>query len=220
MEYLFQMMRVVERRREPKSRTMNVEAPYLLLNREAFEVVHRINRMPGILNEAGWNLWSHQLEGLRTFDGDGSRWIWREIGFSSWPNYSDLDRRIVRRSTRLITAATIASMVPVAGLVYGFYFPIESFLDAMILALSAVSYALMTISYFLYARRLHGATWFAPLWFLSQPAAAVLTLFGVRKMVAQERLKDASLVQRVGPGSPSSRRRGGDDPARKTSRYS
>src|SRR5436190_16934291 len=47
MEYLFQILRVVERRRV-RSRQMNQEVPYLLLNREAFEVVHRINRMPGI----------------------------------------------------------------------------------------------------------------------------------------------------------------------------
>ena len=81
MEYLFQMMRVVERRKAPDPRQMNLEAPYLLLNRESFEVIHRINRMPGILNEAGWTVWSYQMEGLRTFDGDGSRWLWRETAF-------------------------------------------------------------------------------------------------------------------------------------------
>ena len=43
----------------------------------------------------------------------------------------------------------------------------------------------MTISYFLYARRLHAATWFAPLWFLVQPVAAALTFRGVRKAMAE-----------------------------------
>src|SRR6185295_3712765 len=124
MEYLFQMMRVVERRRIPRSRQMTLEAPYVLLNHASFEVIHRINKMPGILNEAGWTVWSYQVEGLRTFDGNGSRWLWRETTLSSWPDYADLDRRIGRRSSTLIAAATFAALVPVAGLVYGFYMPL------------------------------------------------------------------------------------------------
>src|SRR5262245_10764523 len=185
MEYLFQMMRVVERRRAPRARQMNLEAPYVLLNHESFEVIHRINRMPGILNEAGWTVWSYQLEGLRTFDGDGSRWLWRETTLDSWPDYADLDRRIGRRSSTLIAAATLAALIPVAGLVYGFYMPVASLMEAIIVAWSAVSYALMTISYFLHARRLHAATWFAPLWFLVQPVAAILTFRGIRKALAK-----------------------------------
>jgi hypothetical protein len=55
LEYLFHMIRVIERRRE-RTKRAHVEAPFLLLNREAFEVVNRINRMPGILNDAGWNI--------------------------------------------------------------------------------------------------------------------------------------------------------------------
>jgi hypothetical protein len=180
MEILFHMMRVVERRRAPRSRQMNIEAPYLLVNRDSFEVVHRINQMPGILNEAGWTLWSHQLEGLRTFDGDGSRWLWRETVLGSWPDYTDLDRRIARRSGSLLLGAVFAGWIPVVGLVYASAFPITSLVEEFILALSAVSYALMTISYFLYARRLHAASWCAPLWFLVQPAAAILTFRGIR----------------------------------------
>jgi hypothetical protein len=155
MEGLFHIMRVVERRRSPRARQMTLDAPYLLFNRDSFEVVHRINQMPGILNEAGWTSWSYQVEGLRTFDGDGSRWLWRETVLGVWPDYSDLDRRIARRSGSLLTAATLATLIPVVGLLYGFSLPIASLLEESIVALSAVSYALMTISYFLYARRLH-----------------------------------------------------------------
>jgi hypothetical protein len=209
MESLFHMMRVVERRRIPRSRQMNIEAPYLLLNRDSFEVVHRINQMPGILNEAGWTLWSHQLEGLRTFDGEGSRWLWRETALGTWPDYSDLDRRIARRSGSLMLAASLASFVPVAGLVYASVVPITSLLEESILALSAVSYALMTISYFLYARRLHAAAWFAPLWFIANPIAAVMTFRGIRN--ATEGAAYGSATRMGGsaaPGGKSSRRDG------------
>jgi hypothetical protein len=203
MEHLFQIMRVVERRRS-RSRQMNLDAPYLLLNREAFEVVHRINRMPGILNEAGWSLWSYQTEGLRTFDGDGSRWLWREIGLASWPNFSDLDRRVARYSGTLITGVTLASLIPIVGLAYVFLVPVETLWESWILALSAVSYTLMTISYFLYARKLHAATWFAPLWFLAQPVAAFLTFLGVRKAFVQSRPGKETFIH-----GTSQRRRGG-----------
>jgi hypothetical protein len=218
MEYLFQMMRVIERRRAPRSRPMILEAPYLLLNRDSFEVIHRINRMPGILNEAGWTVWSFQTEGLRTFDGDGSRWLWRETAFGSWPNYADLDRRFGRRSLGLIFLMTVAALIPVAGLLYGFYVPIESFREAMILALSAVSYALLTISYFLYARRLHAATWFAPLWFLVQPIAAALTFRGVRKALAPTSSQEVGVLRRKGPDSPTGKRRGRGGQTSETSR--
>ena len=188
IDYLFQMLRMVERRRVAGSRQMRIrppmEASYLLLNREAFEVVHRINRMPGILNEAGWNIWSYQLEGLRTFDGDASRWLWRETSFSTWPDYRGLDKRVVRRAGALIAAVSLACLISVAGLVYGILAPAATVWEGTILALSVMSYILMTISYFLYARRLHAAAWFAPFWFLVHPAAALLTYLGVRNAVS------------------------------------
>jgi len=218
MEYLFQMMRVAERRRTPRARQMSLEAPYLLLNRESFEVIHRINRMPGILNEAGWTVWSYQMEGLRTFDGDGSRWLWRETILGPWPDYADLDRRVGRQSAGFMTVATLAALIPVAGLIYGFYVPVASFMEASILALSAVSYALMTISYFLHARRLHGAMWFAPFWFLVQPIAAALTFRGVRKAMAGMAQKDVSALRRVGPDVSSGKKRGRGGHASETSR--
>ena len=196
MESLFHILRVVERRRSPRARQMNIDTPYLLLNRDSFEVVHRINQMPGILNEAGWTVWSYQLEGLRTFDGDGSRWLWRETTLGSWPDYTDLDRRIAKRSASLLTIATLATLIPVAGLLYGFSVPIASLLEESILALSAVSYALMTISYFLYARRLHAAAWFAPLWFVVQPLAAILTFRAIRSATEGAAFGSATRINR------------------------
>jgi hypothetical protein len=209
MEILFHMMRIVERKRVPRTRQMILEAPYLLLNRDSFDVVHRINQMPGILNEAGWTLWSHQLEGLRTFDGDGSRWLWRETSLGSWPDYSDLDRRIARRAGSLLLAATFAALIPVAGLIYASVMPISSLLEESILALSAVSYTLMTISYFLHARRLHAASWCAPFWFLVQPVAEVLTLRAIRKATYGSAFSSATRMD-GGRGSTgkSSRRNG------------
>jgi hypothetical protein len=204
--YLFQMLRVVERRRSRRSRQFSLEAPYLLLNRESFEVLHRINRMPGILNEAGWTLWSYQLEGLRTFDGDGSRWIWREIGFGSWPDFADLDRRVARNSGTLVLAATVASLIPIAGIAHAFVVPMNGFWEASILAFSAVSYTLMTISYFLSARKLRAATWFAPLWFAVQPIAAFLTYLGVRSSHSQGRPGAETLVAGGAHSSSNSRK--------------
>ena len=220
MEYLFQMMRVVERRRAPRARQMNLEAPYLLLNRDSFEVIHRINRMPGILNEAGWTVWRYQLEGLRTFDGDGSRWLWRETAFGTWPDYADLDRRFGPRSLSFIFIVTLAALIPVGGLLYGFYVPIVSFREASILALSAISYALMTISYFLYARRLHAATWFAPLWFLVQPVAAALTFGGMRRAMAGTPQKPAISLRTSRLDSSKGKKRGRGGHTSETSRRS
>ena len=208
MEYLFHIMRVVERRRV-RPRQMNFDAPFLLLNREAFEVVHRINRMPGILNEAGWNLWSYQAEGLRTFNGDGSRWLWCEIGPGSWPNFADLDRGVARHSASLMSAATLASLIPLVGLACVFFVPMATLWEASILALSTVSYTLMTISYFLYARKLHAATWFAPLWFLVQPVAAVLTIVRVRDSLARSRPGKDTLLHHDRESGSNRRRNGG-----------
>lgn len=183
MEYLFQTMRVVERRRE-RAKKMNLDSSFLLVNRESFEVVNRMNRMPGILNESGWNVWSYQAEGLRTFEGDGSRWIWREIGLGAWPEQAGTDWKYRPRTAAFIVAATLVSLIPMAGLAYGFLVPIATFLEASILAFSAVGYALMAISYYLYARRLHAATWFAPLWFLAQPVASLLTFVHLQRRAA------------------------------------
>ena len=61
------MMRVADSRRN-RRKLLDAESSFLLVNREAFDVVNRINRMPGILNEAGWNIWGYQVDGLRVFE--------------------------------------------------------------------------------------------------------------------------------------------------------
>jgi hypothetical protein len=195
MEYLLQMMRVVDNRRE-RARKIALDAPYLLVNREAFEVVNRINRMPGILNEAGWTIWSYQMEGLRTFEGDGSRWMWREASIRSWSSQTDSERRYGVRSAGFIVASVLVTIVSIFGLAYGFMGRIDNFSGASILAFSAVSYALMAISYFLYARRLGAAVWFAPFWFISHLPASLLTVLEMRRRIRE---RQSSLS-----GSPSS----------------
>lgn len=200
MEYLFQMMRLADQRRE-RARKPPLESPYLLVNREAFEVVNRINRMPGILNESGWTVWSYQLEGLRTFEGDGSRWMWREASIRSWTVAGDRRKRRSVRSAGLVLASVFIAITSIFGVAYGLTGRIDNFSGASILAFSAVSYALMAVSYFLYARRLHASSWFAPLWFLSHIPASVLTVLQMRR---------ASGVSGALPSLSESSRRAGD----------
>ena len=219
IEYLLQMVRVVERRRERKK--VNSGASYLLMNRESFEVVNRRNKMPGILNESGWNIWSYQMEGFRTFEGDGSRWVWREVGLGLWPDYgSQLEKRHAPRMTAFIGAATFASLTPVLGLAYGFSVPMTTFFEKSILVLSAVSYALMAISYYLFARRLHAARWFAPFWFVAQPAASVVALARIRKGRGTRRGDSTKPVPAIGDHeAPGDRRRRRGDRVRETYRH-
>lgn len=181
MEYLLQMIRVIDGRRE-KGRKLSADTSFLILNREAFDVVNRINRMPGILNDSGWNVWSYQVEGLRTFEGDGSRWMWREAEVRMWGTtlqglqglQGDLSPEW--RARGFVAGSAVMALISIAGLLYGFTHRIENFAGASILSFSAVSYTLMGISYYLYARRLRAAGWFAPLWFLAHIPAAILTL--------------------------------------------
>jgi len=77
---------------------------------------------------------------------------------------------------------------------------------------------LMTISYFLYARRLHAATWFAPLWFLVQPVAAALTFLGVRKTMMEMPTRDESSPRSSGPHPPTGKKRGRGGQTSETSR--
>src|SRR3989442_1478213 len=58
MEHLLQMVRIANRRRE-KRKPMEFEPSFLVINREAFDVINKINRMPGILNDAAWNMWGY-----------------------------------------------------------------------------------------------------------------------------------------------------------------
>jgi glycosyltransferase involved in cell wall biosynthesis len=182
MEQLLQTIRIGNRRHE-KRKPMALESAFLLMNREAFGVVNQINRMPGILNESGWSLWSYQLEGLRTFEGDGSRWMWRDADVRSWSSDTDAETvgRYGRHSPGMVIGSALMGMAAVFGVAFGFTHRIDNFVGASILAFSSVSYTLMAISYFLFARRLRAPAWFAPMWFLSYLPAAVLTLIEMRR---------------------------------------
>jgi hypothetical protein len=200
MEYLLQMMCLADNRRQ-RTNKVAADSPYLLVNREAFEVVNRINRMPGILNDSGWTIWSYQIEGLRTFEGDGSRWMWREASIRSWSSEAHAGRRRAARSAALVLASVFIAAISVFGLGYGFAGRLDNFSGASILAFSAVSYVLMAVSYFLYARRLHASSWFAPLWFMSHIPACVLTILEMRRVNG---------VSGALPSLPESSRRAGD----------
>jgi hypothetical protein len=119
--------------------------------------------MPGILNDSGWNLWNYQLEGLRTFEGDGARWLWKEF-----------DRHALGVPLGFVIAGASLVAITLTGLIYGVSHRVEGFAAASILGFSSVSYCLMATGYFLLARRLHGATWCAPLWFLPHFVTALL----------------------------------------------
>ena len=71
------------------------------------------------------------------------------------------------------------AVLSVVGSVFGFVHGVDNFAGASILAFSGVSYLLMWMSYFLFARRLRAAGWFAPMWVLSYIPAAILTLIEI-----------------------------------------
>src|SRR5206468_1557100 len=157
-------------------------------------------RIPGILNEAGWTLWGYQIEGLRTFDGDGSRSLWREIGLGPSPFYSERESRYTGGAACIAVAGAAMAVVPAIGLAYGHSKPINTFTfpEACILAFAAASYALMAIGYYLNARRLHAAAWFAPLWFLSHLPASIRMLLNVRHDGASRRSGRSEVTQKAG----------------------
>lgn len=177
---LLETVRIANRRRE-RGRQPDADASFLLVRREAFDVVNRINRLPGILNDAAWNVWGYQVEGLRAFEADGSRWIWRDAAVRYWSSDTGAVRRHGARSAGPVAASAVMASIAALGLAYGLTRPIDGFTTGSILAFSALSYALMAVSYFLFARRLRGAAWFAPLWFLTYWPAAILTLAEMRR---------------------------------------
>jgi hypothetical protein len=181
MEHLLQMVRIANRRRE-KRRMLEFESSFLLINREAFEVINRINRMPGILNDGVWNMWGYQVEGLRTFEADGSRWMWRDTDVRAWSSSIDPERRYGTSSASFVIGSAVMALLSIGGIAFGLVHGIANFAGASVLAFSGVTYALMTTSYFLFARRLRAATWFAPFWLLSHLPAAVLTLMEMRRL--------------------------------------
>jgi len=197
MEHLLQMVRIANRRRE-KRRSADFESPFLILNREAFDVINKVNRMPGILNDAAWSMWGYQVEGLRTFEADGSRWIWRDADVRAWSSSIDPERRYGKKSASFVIGSTIIALCSLVGIVFGFVHGIGNFTGASILAFSVVTYLLMWTSYFLFARRLRAATWFAPLWIISHLPAAVLTLAEMRR-ISRSRTREVE-VHKLTPG--------------------
>jgi glycosyltransferase involved in cell wall biosynthesis len=195
MEYLLQMVRIANRRRE-KRRTADFESPFLTINREAFDIINKVNRMPGILNDAAWSMWGYQVEGLRTFEADGSRWLWRDADVRFWSSSSDPERRYGTTSASFIIGSGIISLCSIAGIAFGAVHGIGNFTGASILAFSLVTYLLMWTSYFLFARRLRAASWFAPLWVLSHLPATVLTLVEVRR-ISRRRAKEVEVHKNI-----------------------
>ena len=190
IEQLLQIVRIAGRRREKQNKA-EFDASFLIANREAFNIVNRINQMPGILNESGWSLWSYQVEGFRTFEADGSRWMWRDADVRNWAADTNVQRRYGSISPTLIALSAAFSSIPLMGIFFGLVHGVGDFNGASILAFAGVSYLLMWISYFLFARRLYAAVWFAPFWALSQLPAAVLTLFQIRR-IKKQKTKDVA----------------------------
>jgi len=190
MEQLFQIVRIASRRREKQNKA-EFDASFLIIEREAFEVVNRINRMPGILNESGWSLWAYQVEGFRTFQADGSRWMWRNANIRTWYSDTEVNRRYGRISAPLMVMSAALSFIPAFGIGFGLIHGVGDFNGASILAFAGVSYLLMWISYFLFARRLYAAVWFAPFWIVSQLPAAALTLWEMRRL-SKQKTKDVA----------------------------
>jgi hypothetical protein len=195
MEHLLQMVRIANRRRE-KRRTTDFECPFLIINREAFDVINKINRMPGILNDTSWSMWGYQVEGLRTFEADGSRWIWRDADVRSWSSSIDPERRYGTTSASFVIGSAIMAVLSVAGIVFGLVHGIDNFAGASILAFSGVSYLLMCTNYFLFARRLRAAAWFAPIWIASHLPAAVLTLVEMRR-ISRSHAKEVEVPKKI-----------------------
>jgi hypothetical protein len=192
MEYMLRLVRIARRRRDRGRRT-DMEASYLLLNREAFEAVSRMNRLPGILNESAWMLWGYQVEGLRTFDGEASRAIWRETRLGSWPAPP---ARMSGAFAATVIAGCVTSLAPVVGLAYGLFMPHRGFAEGTIVGFSTVSYLLMTFSYIVHACRCGAAVWFAPFWFLAHLPASLL--LAIRMRPDRDRAGRPESVQKAG----------------------
>ena len=156
--------------------------PFLLLNRESFELVSRVNRMPGILNEAGWSLWGYQVEGLRAFDDDGSRLLWKHVNVRSFSTPVPSQGQSGRRAVRLLIGTTAIAFIFLVGLTYGLLHRSDNFSAIATVAFSAVGYLLMATAYFLSARRIRVAAWFAPVWVFGHIPAAVLMLAQIRRI--------------------------------------
>src|SRR5207247_9555157 len=125
--------------------------------------------------EDGWDIWGDHAEGRRTFEGDGSRWVWRDAAVTSWSVNTDPEQPNGGRGASFVIGSAATGLIAVSGLVYGLSEGIANFTGASILAFSAVSYALMGLSYYFYARRLRATGWFAPSCLISHFPAAIRT---------------------------------------------
>ena len=191
MEHILQMVRIANRRRE-KRKSVEFESAFLLINREAFDVINKVNRMPGILNDAAWSLWGYQIEGLRTFEAEGARWMWRDADVRSWSSAIDPERRYGASSAGFVIGSGVMALLSVTGIVFGALHGVDNFSGASIFIFSGVSYVLMWTSHFLFARRLRAAAWFAPLWVLSFIPASILTLMEMRRIAVPANQKKSS----------------------------
>ena len=175
LEWFVRMLRALDRGREKAGR-LNMSAPFLLLHGNTHATLNKMNRLPGVLNESGWTLWSYKVEGLRTFHGDGTGWIAREATVKSLLATLDIGSLNVGRVTGFALVSAVVSIVSVLGIVVGILSSDPGLPALGILYFSAFGYSLMATSYFFYARRLNAAVWFAPLWFLSHMTALLLTI--------------------------------------------
>ena len=182
LEWFVRMISVVDRGRE-KSARLSRSAPFLLLHGQTHALINKMNKLPGILNESGWTLWSYRVEGLKTFQGDGSGWIAREATIGAMLSNLNAGPVSVARVVAFVLGSAVISVVSVMGILFGIFAGQEGFSSMGILYFSAFSYSLMATSYFCYSRRLGAATWFAPFWFLSHAMALLLTLLELRRSI-------------------------------------
>lgn len=180
LEWFVRMISVVDRGRE-RSGSPGGPAAFLLLHGQTHAVINKMNRMPGILNESGWTAWSFKVEGLRTFEGDGSGWIARAATIRSMMSRLDGGSATEGRMLGFALGSAFIAVVSVAGIAFGLSASGEGFSGPGILYFSAFSYGLMATSHFVYSRRLGAAVWFAPLWFVSHALALILTLMELRR---------------------------------------
>ena len=127
--------------------------------------------------------------------------MWRDANVREWSSEIDPERRYGRSSASFVVGSAVIAAFSLIGIAFGAVHGIQDFRGASILAFSAVTYALMAVSYFLYARRLRAASWFAPLWFASHIPACILTILEMRRVSG-----GAGAL----PSLPESSRRAGD----------
>jgi hypothetical protein len=123
--------------------------------------------------------------------------MWRDADVRSWSSSIDPERRYGTASASFVVGSAIMAVLSVIGVLFGIVHGVDNFTGASVLAFSAVSYLLMWTSYFLFARRLRAAAWFAPLWILGHLPAAILTLAEMRRISrsrAQEREVQKNIV--------------------------